>query len=790
MLHQNKTFGLLGFVACGMLLVSARSGAAQEILQPPLAEGPGNYSQAPSASPQDFTLGDSGQIEIGVESEYETLTRGPLHEAFAEPIVANPEPGFIVLQSPPPPINEIAPEFRPDGEEVIWISGYWGWDEQREDFIWISGVYRVPPEGHIWIPGYWNPVDEGWQWVQGFWIEETMEAISYLPPPPETIEVGPTSPSPGPDYFYVPGHWTLTDYANVSSGVAVYDPSGYVWSAGYWHPLQSDLVWIPAHVVWTPRGCVYVNGYWDQRLPMRGLCFAPVAIPQVVSRRPGWSLRPNVVLNAQLILHNLFVQPRYNHYLFGDYYGLPSGRRNVVPAYVYHQSRGSYDPLISFYSAYNARQGQDMIRWYGNQFTDLSRNPAKRPPQIWTGNNFNSDRLDNSPGRNKAGIAHTLDQVNQLGLGMSVLPVTAILQQEITKRDQQQKQFARNREETERKRLPQDAIADVTRALPKLALPKLDPVIRKNDVNENGEAKPRKNRLPEPPRNSGPQTNRTLSTPGMPGNSNAGQASKGIESALRNAEQHARDLPNNLESKNNNNKRPDSPDRLDPNRIPNLLDTNRNPDRVRPSEPNRSPTPNPQTVNPPSIPLPTNPGRGNKEPGRPSLQPNGSPRGQNGQPQLPPTEARKPSGEGRIPNIENRLPNAAPRIRNGEPSQPTIQVPQGNRMQKPNDDRQKPNRGNGPLEGLQSLPRNIGPVQPVVPPQGPAPQVQGRPNINLPNSRQNGNGPLNIGPLNNGPLNNGPLGNGPLGNGQNGNRQNVKKNADKDKDKDDDKRGR
>ncbi len=269
--------------------------------------------------------------------------------------------------------------------------------------------------------------------MQGFWVEEVAESIVYLPSPPATIENGPSSPSPGIDHFYIPGNWSQS-------------LTGYQWNVGYWHPLQDDFIWLPSHTVWTPRGYIFVNGYWDRRLPLRGLCFAPVFIPRATYSRPGWSLRPNVVLNSQVVLHNLFVQPGYNHYLFGDYYGLPSNRRNVIPAYVYHQRRGSYDPLLSFYTVYNGRQGQDLIRWYDDQHADLDRNPSKRPPQHGSPNHLKTNDMTSHSNRELSNIAHSLEQVSKLDGGPRISPITASVKQDILKRNLDRKRLGKDRE--------------------------------------------------------------------------------------------------------------------------------------------------------------------------------------------------------------------------------------------------------------------------------------------------------------------------------------------------------
>src|SRR5947199_7496358 len=76
----------------------------------------------------------------------EVLARGPVHEAYAT-TVEFPTPSPVVPKVPPAPIEELPPDQKPDGDNVQWIPGYWSWDEERTDFIWISGFWRQPPPG-------------------------------------------------------------------------------------------------------------------------------------------------------------------------------------------------------------------------------------------------------------------------------------------------------------------------------------------------------------------------------------------------------------------------------------------------------------------------------------------------------------------------------------------------------------------------------------------------------------------------------------------------------------------
>ena len=74
------------------------------------------------------------------EAGVQVLTRGPVHEAFAETVTYDPEPGVTAPKAPPAAIEEVPPEQKPAGDNVAWIPGYWGWDDERSDFLWVSGI--------------------------------------------------------------------------------------------------------------------------------------------------------------------------------------------------------------------------------------------------------------------------------------------------------------------------------------------------------------------------------------------------------------------------------------------------------------------------------------------------------------------------------------------------------------------------------------------------------------------------------------------------------------------------
>lgn len=266
------------------------------------------------------------------------LTRGPIHEAFAEPINFNPKPGPLIPRQPPANIEEIPPDQKPDGDNVSWIPGYWHWDDDKNEFLWVSGFWRVMPPGRQWIPGYWNQVDDKWQWVSGYWANQEQKEAVYLPEPPATLENGPQTPQPSNDHIWVPGTW-------------VYRETRYLWQPGYWIVGWPGWIWVPACYVWTPCGYVFVDGYWDYSLRRRGCLFAPFYY-DVVYVRPGWVYRPTVCIDIDVVTAHLWCRPRFGHYYFGDYYDATYINLGFTPWFNFTYARGGYCPIYTYHAWY------------------------------------------------------------------------------------------------------------------------------------------------------------------------------------------------------------------------------------------------------------------------------------------------------------------------------------------------------------------------------------------------------------------------------------------------------
>ena len=82
-----------------------------------------------------------------VADDVEVLARGPIHEAYAEPSEREPAPTPVIPKEPPKAIEELPPDQKPEGDNVPWLPGYWAWDDDKKDHIWISGFWRNAAAG-------------------------------------------------------------------------------------------------------------------------------------------------------------------------------------------------------------------------------------------------------------------------------------------------------------------------------------------------------------------------------------------------------------------------------------------------------------------------------------------------------------------------------------------------------------------------------------------------------------------------------------------------------------------
>jgi hypothetical protein len=294
----------------------------------------------------------------------EVLASGPVHAAYAEPVSQMPPPSEVVPKPPPDPIPELPPEQKPEGDNVQWIPGYWHWDDDRQDYIWVSGFWRMPPPDRQWVPGHWMKVEGGWQWSPGFWSPIGQNQFDYLPPPPAPLEATPSVPAPSEDSYYVPGCW-------------VYRENRYLWRPGAWVAYRPGWVWVPACYLWTPCGYLFVDGYWDYPLGNRGLLFAPVYVRRGLYPA-NWYFTPRFAVAADFLLSALFVRPATCHYYFGDFFAPRYARAGFVPWVDYRYARGHHDPVFTYYRfRHGPAWERDLRGLYGDRFAGRAVLPPR-----------------------------------------------------------------------------------------------------------------------------------------------------------------------------------------------------------------------------------------------------------------------------------------------------------------------------------------------------------------------------------------------------------------------------
>lgn len=296
----------------------------------------------PKANPPVDTKPD--KLPDGVQIE----NRGPVHEAFANPGAQTRGglEGSTAPKAPPPQVPEIPPDEKPTGENVTWIPGYWQFDNEKKDFIWVSGFYRNAPPGRTWAAGEWKVENGQHRYIPGYWklSNESSWRID-LPEPPQSVEAGPNVPAPHKDAQWIPGHW-------------VHRNDNYAWQPGYWGEVEDNMVWMPGQYTYTGSGYRYVTGYWDYCLEDRGLLFAPVFFTRPLWLTPGWAYQPCFGINIGFgggwgwgwggFYDNLYIGPGCGSFWFGNCGGWRGWGAGFRP-WCWNGNRGFANPVYNHY---------------------------------------------------------------------------------------------------------------------------------------------------------------------------------------------------------------------------------------------------------------------------------------------------------------------------------------------------------------------------------------------------------------------------------------------------------
>jgi YXWGXW repeat-containing protein len=428
---------------------------------------------------------DAPRGRTEAEDGVEVLTRGPVHEAFAETISFDPQPGVIVEKPAPDAIEELPPEQKPEGANVDWIPGYWAWDDERNDFLWVSGIWRSLPPGRQWVSGYWGKSGRGSQWTSGYWADAKASEVEYLPEPPATVEEGPNIAAPSADHIWSPGSW-------------IWNQSRYAWRPGYWVTAQPNWIWTPAHYVWSPRGYVFVDSYYDYSVARRGVVYAPVYFNSNVYSRRGFSYSPLTVINPGVFSSHLFLRPSYGHYYFGDYYGSSYASIGFSPWFSFYSSRYGYDPFYAHQHWHHRHDGQ----WHRRVEADFAHrrdHEESRPPRTWTAQRDRSQAGVKDDDQSVV-VATSLEELAKSKESpIRILPVPREERQQISQRGQEFRKSRSERQQLEAEAADPstDAPARTTKPV-KVKLPRTPIVAQPVDRLGQDDAPPKAIAAPQP----------------------------------------------------------------------------------------------------------------------------------------------------------------------------------------------------------------------------------------------------------------------------------------------------
>ena len=116
--------------------------------------------------------------------------------------------------------------------------------------------------------------------------------------------------------------------------------------------------------------------------------FAPVYYPQPIYLQPSYVFTPSITIATSGLVANLFVQPGYGHYVFGDYYDRSFLSVGIFPWFSFSYMSGPsrpvfYDPLFSFYASVNIGRDPGWVTQIREEYIVRRDNVAMRPPRTY-----------------------------------------------------------------------------------------------------------------------------------------------------------------------------------------------------------------------------------------------------------------------------------------------------------------------------------------------------------------------------------------------------------------------
>ena len=195
--------------------------------------------------------GDTNELPppVPAQEQPEILTRGPVHEAFAEPVDLQVQAGVVAPK--PAAIQHSRKIRRQTNRQANNSSGCRATGPGIRNGTATSGSAAAGALRHqagtgCQVTGPKCPKAGSGYPVSGRRLP-ALSRLSICRLLRRSKTCSRRGPSPSPDNIWVPPCW-------------YWYQGRYVLRHGYWLVAQADWVWAPSHYVWTPRGYVFVAG--------------------------------------------------------------------------------------------------------------------------------------------------------------------------------------------------------------------------------------------------------------------------------------------------------------------------------------------------------------------------------------------------------------------------------------------------------------------------------------------------------------------------------------------------
>jgi hypothetical protein len=270
-----------------------------------------------------------------------------------------------------------------------------------------------------------------------------------------------------------------------------------------------DWDWCPAHYVWSPRGYIFIGGFWDYPVARRGILFAPVYFESGVYVRRGYAYSPRIVINLGVFSDHLFVRPRYCHYYFGDYYAATYTHGGFYASFSFQSSRYGYDPIYS-HQRWEHRQDRDWERRVETSYQYRRDHETARPPRTWAAQRtVNSTTVESQ--HNRVVVASRFDQLAKRS--DSTMRFQPVAREERERLAQRSQEVQRSREQ---RRTLETSVADASSRRPnqtsepaKVQLPRSPIVSKPVNQLERSQTPPKAPQAPRPNPKVQPQESST-----------------------------------------------------------------------------------------------------------------------------------------------------------------------------------------------------------------------------------------------------------------------------------------